>query len=237
MPRGNGCRWTGFLSVRRFFTANIRNWNTRDSYGRAVREFCDWCEDRGLRLESLNPVIVACYIELLDRERGSSKPSMKQHLAAIRMLFDYLVTGRVLPMHPPSSVRGPKYSIKRGKTPVLSAEQTRQPLDSIDTTTVLGPRNRALIATLVYTFSRVSAALGLKVEDYFASGKRWKLRLMEKGGRYNETYVHYNAEAYLDNYLDAAGSAAGRSLRCSEAWTGSESYRAVALAGPIRCGR
>ena len=48
-----------------FFTANIRNPNTRVSYGRAVREFCQWCEDRGLQLEDLNPVIVAGYIELL----------------------------------------------------------------------------------------------------------------------------------------------------------------------------
>lgn len=101
-----------------FFTANIRNPNTRVSYGRAVREFCEWCEARGLRLEALNPVIVAGYIELLgrpvtDNGRGYSKPSVKQHLAAIRMLLDFLVTGGVLPMNPATSVRGPKYSIKR----------------------------------------------------------------------------------------------------------------------------
>src|ERR1700722_14256937 len=95
-----------------FFTANIRNSNTRDSYGRAVREICEWCEARGLRLEALNAVIVAGYIEFLglrvaNRGRGYSKPSVKQHLAAIRMLFDYLVTGGILPTIPASSVRGP----------------------------------------------------------------------------------------------------------------------------------
>jgi integrase/recombinase XerD len=103
-----------------FFTANIRNKNTRLSYGRALWEFCDWCEERGFRLEDLNPVLVAGYIELLGRPvaehgRGYSKLSVKQHLAAIRMLFDYLVTGGILPTNPASSVRGPKYSIKRGK--------------------------------------------------------------------------------------------------------------------------
>ena len=112
-----------------FFTANIRNPNTRVSYGRAVREFCACCEDRGVTLEALNPVIVAGYIEMLGQPiekhgRGYSKPSVKQHLAAIRMLFDYLVTGGVLPMNPASSVRGPKYSIKRGKTSVFSAEES-----------------------------------------------------------------------------------------------------------------
>lgn len=106
------------------------------SYGRAVRDFCEWCETRSLQLEVLNPVIVAGYIELrglpIEKNgRGYSKPSVKQHLAAIRMLFDCLVTGGVLPMNPASSVRGPTYSFKRGKTPVVSAEEARQLLDSI----------------------------------------------------------------------------------------------------------
>jgi len=158
-----------------FFTANIRNPNTRVSYGRAVREFCQWCEDRGFALERLNPVIVAGYIELLGQPvekngRGYSLPSVKQHLAAIRMLFDYLVTGGVLPMNPASSVRGPKYSIKRGKTPVLSAEEARQLLDAIETDTIIGLRDRALIGVMVFSFSRISAAVSMRIEDYFQEG-------------------------------------------------------------------
>ncbi len=194
-----------------FFTANIRNPNTRVSYGRAVREFCRWCEDHGIQLEGLNPVIVAGYIELLGQPvekngRGYSKPTVKQHLAAIRMLFDFLVTGGVLPMNPASSVRGPKYSIKRGKTPVLTAEDARQLLDSIETDTIIGLRDRALIGVMVYSFSRVSAATSMRVEDYFQSGKRWKFRFIEKGGKYNEVFAHHNAEAYVDAYLEAAGT-------------------------------
>jgi integrase/recombinase XerD len=193
-----------------FFTANIRNPNTRVSYGRAVREFCEWCEDHGLQLETLNPVIVAGYIELLGNPvekngRGYSKPSVKQHLAAIRMLFDYLVTGGVLPMNPASSVRGPKYSIRRGKTPVLSAEEARQFLDSIETDTIIGLRDRALIGVMVYTFARVTAAISMRVEDYFQARKRWKFRFMEKGGKYNEVFAHHNAKAYVDAYIEAAG--------------------------------
>jgi site-specific recombinase XerD len=193
-----------------FFTANIRNANTRVSYGRAVREFCEWCEDRGLRLETLNPVLVAGYIELLGRPvvnngRGYSKPSVKQHLAAIRMLFDYLVTGGILPTNPASSVRGPKYSIKRGKTPVLTAEDARELLDSIETDTVIGLRDRALIGVMVFSFARISAAVSMRVEDYVQSGKRWRFRFMEKGGKYNEVFAHHNAEEYLDAYIEAAG--------------------------------
>jgi site-specific recombinase XerD len=193
-----------------FFTANIRNANTRNSYARAVRDFFQWCEDRGLELRDLNPVIVAGYIELLDSPldksgRGYSKPTVKQNLAAIRMLFDYLVTGGIIQMNPASSVRGPRYSIKRGKTPVLSAEEARQLLDSIETDTIIGLRDRALIGVMVFSFSRVSAAISMRVEDYFQSGKRWKFRFMEKGGKYNEVFAHHNAENYVDAYIEAAG--------------------------------
>jgi site-specific recombinase XerD len=193
-----------------FFTANIRNPNTRHSYGRAVRDFFTWCEDRGFSLEVLNPVLVAGYVELLGRPieqdgRGYSKPSVKQHLAAIRMLFDYLVTGGVLPSNPASSVRGPKYSIKRGKTPVLTAEEARQLLDAIETDTIMGLRDRALIGVMVYSFARVSAAVSMRVEDYFQAGKRWKFQFMEKGGKHNQVYAHHNAEAYVDAYLNATG--------------------------------
>jgi len=197
-----------------FFTANIRNPNTRVSYGRAVREFCHWCEDRGLRLEALNSVILAGYIELLGRPvmengRGYSKPSVKQHLAAIRMLLDYLVTGGILPTNPASSVRGPKYKIKRGKTPVLSAEDARTLLDSIipkdeEGNPVPNPplsslRDRAFIAVMVFSFARVSAVVSMRVEDYVQAGKRWKFRFMEKGGKYNEVFAHHNAEKYLNH--------------------------------------
>jgi integrase/recombinase XerD len=186
-----------------FFTANIRNPNTRAAYARAVTDFCQWCEQRGLTLAGLHPVIVASYVESLGAKY--SKPSVKQHLAAIRMLFDYLVTGGVLPMNPAGSVRGPKYVTKRGKTPVLTAEEARQLLDSIETTTVTGLRDRALVAVMIYSFARVSAVIGLRIEDYFQSGRRGKLRFMEKGGKYNEVYAHHNVEAYLDAYLQAAG--------------------------------
>ena len=185
-----------------FFTANIRNKNTRQAYGRAVREFFDWCEAHHRRLDDIDPITVAAYIE----QHAGSKPSVKQHLAAIRMLFDYLVTGQVIPFNPAASVRGPKYSIKRGKTPVLRPEEARALLDSINTSSIAGLRDRALIGVMVYSFARVSAVVGMRVEDYYRQGgKRWWFRLHEKGGKRHEVPAHHNAEEYLDAYLDAAG--------------------------------
>ncbi|RIK67123.1 MAG: integrase [Planctomycetota bacterium] len=186
-----------------FFTANIRNRNTRLAYARAVATFFDWCDARDLRLETIEPVVVATYIEEL--QKSLAAPSVKQNLAAIRVLFDWLVVGQVVPFNPAASVRGPKHVVKRGKTPVLTADQARKLLDSINTETVVGLRDRALIGVMVYSFARVGAVVAMRVEDYFQSGKRWQVRLHEKGGKRHEVPAHHNAEAYLDAYIEAAG--------------------------------
>jgi len=199
---------SGRKAVKRFFeffTANIRNKNTREAYYRALVDFFAWCDDRGFDLIDLEPIVVAAYVEYLGEVY--SKPTIKQHLAAIRMCFDWLVTGQVLPMNPAASVRGPSYVIKRGKTPVLTADEARQLLDSIDISTPVGLRDRAFIGVMVYSFARVSAVVGMRVEDYYQNGKRWWIRLHEKGGKFHEVPAHHNAEAYLDAYLRAAGIA------------------------------
>jgi site-specific recombinase XerD len=186
-----------------FFTANIRNPNTRAAYAHAVGQFLAWCQRHRLELHTLEPIAVAAYVEELMQIR--SAPTVKQHLAAIRMLFDWLVVGQVVPTSPASSVRGPKHVVKRGKTLVLDAEQARMLLDSIDAGKLVGKRDRALIAVMVYSFARVSAVISMNVEDYWQNGKRCWLRLHEKGGKHHEVPAHHNAEEYLDAYLHAAG--------------------------------
>jgi site-specific recombinase XerD len=183
-----------------FFVATIRNKNTREAYVRANAQFFLWCEARGLSLHSIQPLHVAAYIERHPRAR----PTVKQHLAAIRRLLDWLVRNQVLPTNPASSVRGPTHVVKRGKTPVLTADQARKLLDAIDISTVGGLRDRALIAVMVYSFARVSAVVSMDVEDYFQSGKRWWVRLHEKGGKEHAVPAHHNAEAYIDAYIEAA---------------------------------
>ena len=186
-----------------FFTANIRNLNTRLAYGRAVALFFDWCDRKGLSLHKIEPIAVAAYVEELLKQR--STPTVKQSLAAIKMLFDWLVTGHVLNINPAAAVRGPKYVTKRGKTPVLTANQARMLLESITTSTIIGLRDRALIGVMVYSFARVSAVVNLMINDYFQDGKKWWFRFKEKGGKLHLVPAHHNAEDYLDAYLDSAG--------------------------------
>ena len=186
-----------------FFTANIRNPNTRKAYGRAVGQFLSWCEDHGLALATVEPVHVAAYIE--GKQKRVSVATVKQHLAAIRVLFDWLVTGQVVPINPATSVRGPRLVVERGKTPVLTEDEARALLGAIDTSRLAGLRDRALIGIMLYSFARVSAVIRMQVRDYYPTGKRWMIRLTEKGGKHRDLPVHHKAEAYLDAYLDVAG--------------------------------
>jgi site-specific recombinase XerD len=212
-----------------FFAASIENDNTRMAYYRAVCSFFAWFDEHGIgELPDIEPFHVAAYLKALrvsdagDRavkERTASRPTVKQHLAAIRMLFDWLVVGQILAINPAHAVRGPKHVVKRGKTPVLTEDQARYLLASIKLTRkvtlpdgsdaempwLVGLRDRALIGVMVYSFARISAAVAMEIDDYFPNGKRWWLRLHEKGGKRHEMPAHHKLEQFLDDYLDAAG--------------------------------
>jgi site-specific recombinase XerD len=186
-----------------FFTANIRNPHTRRAYARACNRFFAWCEQRGLALAAIRPFDVAAYIEGLQQEH--SAPGVKQQLAAVRMLFDWLVVGQVLPTNPAAAVRGPKHVVKTGKTPVLEGAEWRKLLDSIPATTLRDLRDRALIATLTYSFARINAALEMKVEDLRPRGAAWTIRLHEKGGKQHAMPCHHALAEALRAYIDTAG--------------------------------
>ena len=186
-----------------FFAVTIRNKNTRIAYLHAASRFFAWCEHHQLgALDEIEPLHVAAYIEALGKD--FEKPTVKQHLAAIRMLFDWLVTGQVVATNPAHSVRGPRHVVKTGKTTVLDAEQARVLLDSVDTSTLIGLRDRALISVMTFAFARIGAVVAMRVEDYYPKGKRWWVRLHEKGGKRHEMPAHHNLEAYLDAYIEAA---------------------------------
>jgi len=191
---------------------------TRAAYVTAVAQFCSWCQENGLQLAYIRPLHVSAYIE----SKQLSAPSIKQHLAALRGLFNWLVIRQVVPDNPALFVKGPRFSRQVGITPIMEAEQMRLLLDSIpvvrkvkvarkhgggykEVADVKGLRDRAAIAIMAYTFARVSALVGLRLGDYRLEGKRARLRLMEKGGKEKLVWLHREAEESLDAYIKEAG--------------------------------
>jgi site-specific recombinase XerD len=191
-----------------FFTSNIRNPNTRRAYTRACSQFFAWCDARGLTFATIRPFDVSTYIEA--RQQTHSAPDVKQQLAAVRVLFDWLITGQVVPINPAATVRGPKHVVKTGKTPVLDGREWRMLVDAIPMESVRDLRDRALIVTLTYSFARIGAALKMKIEDLRPKGAGWELRLHEKGGKHHVMPCHHALAEALRAYLDAAGIAEDR---------------------------
>ncbi len=200
-----------------FFAATIRNKNTRAAYMTAIAQFCGWCQDNGLQLAGIRALHVSAYIE----SKAMSAPSIKQHLAALRGLFNWLVIKQVVPENPALFVKGPRFSRQVGITPIMEAEQVRLLLDSIkvvrrvkisakhggghrEVADIKGLRDRAAIGIMAYTFGRVSAIVGLRLGDCRLEGKRARLRLMEKGNKEKLVWLHREAEEHLAAYLSAA---------------------------------
>ena len=188
-----------------FFTAQIRNTNTRAAYARAATRFFAWCQNAAgvNQLIQIEPIHVAAWIE--GRAAEVSAPTVKQELAALRKLFDWLVIGQVLPASPATFVRGPSHSVKIGTTPVLTVDQARVLLSSIPKDTVAGHRDRTLIALMIYSFARISAALALDVGDLYRELHRLNIRLNEKGGKRHHMPCHHTLDAYLVQYMTLAG--------------------------------
>jgi hypothetical protein len=185
--------------VLEFFTGQINNDHTRRACMNATRRFAAWCAQKNLdELSSVQPFHVAAFIKDLQAE--VSPPTVKQHLAALRMLFDWLVTGHVIDVNPVHSVRGPKYVGKKGKTPVLTAHEARTLLDSIP----IVPRSDRPHGLQFRPRRCCPADEGRR---YFVQGRRRWVRLHEKGGKEHDVPCHHNLDHFLGEYIAAAGIA------------------------------
>lgn len=186
-----------------FFVGHIRNPNTRTAYSRAVSDFISWADGIGIQsLDQVRPIDVASWVE--DMITRYSTATVKQHLAGVSMLFDWLVVHHLLPVNPATSVRGPRQHISKGKTPALDPSEARYLITSIDAGTHIGLRDRALIGTMLYSFARIGAALAMNVEDVFVQRRRLWLRLHEKGGKLHDMPCHHELEEWLSTYIEIA---------------------------------
>jgi len=208
-----------------WFAARLTNPNTRTTYGRAIGKFCAWCAEQGLeRLEDVEPVHVASFLNAL-RAAGASRATRRQHLSAVRGLYNDLLSGGALGIrhNPALSVRGPRMIIERGKTPILTASEARKLLLAPDISHVVGLRDRAIIGVMLYTFARVSATARLDVADYRRTAEGAEMLFREKGGRERRVPAHPQLQEYLDAYLETGRirtgplfrTARGRSRRLS----------------------
>lgn len=199
---------TGDLAAFRFlefFAVRIENPHTRRAYYRNVYQFCVWLARRNIPIHKVTSLHIASFLEHLKRHQYS-KPTIKQYLAAIRELLDWQTVGGVLPFNPAAAVRGPKHVVGKGSTPVLTEAEATHLLTSIDTSHVVGCRDKALVAMMTYTFCRIDAALEMDIgRSYFPQGKRWMVKLEEKNGKVGVMPTHHLLEEALDAYIEAAG--------------------------------
>lgn len=192
------------FAAEEFFFGRIRNEHTRGAYLVAVRRFLRWAEKRGLELNTITPRDVGVYIDGL-RKENTSVATRKQHLAALRHFFDSLVTRHAVILNPALSVRGERYQVVEGKTPEITVQGARTLLHSIDASNVVGLRDRAIVAILIYTAARAGAVASLKRGSLYHAGDQWMMHFEEKGGKSREIPVRHDLKQMLFEYIDAAG--------------------------------
>ena len=163
-----------------FFKGKLRNPNTRRAYEHSAETFLKFAVAyHGIdRLDAIRPPHISAWLDAMTAN-GLAAPTVKQRLAALVTLFDSLVAQQILHRNPAKLVEGPSHVIHKGSTPVLSGEEMVQLLDAIDTTSLIGKRDRAIIGTMAYSFARISAVTSLKVGNVFHQKRRlWLLSLI-----------------------------------------------------------
>lgn len=184
-----------------FIYGKIRNPHTRAAYERAIRRFLDHCDSLNKQLPTVSPRDVGSYLD----EQDYAPATKKLHLSAIRHFFDTLVTRHVIMLNPAHSVRGERLQVVEGKTPEITIPQARKLMKSLDTSHVVGLRDRAIIAILIYTAARVGAVATLRRGDFYDLGDEYCLRFAEKGGKSREIPVRHDLKQFIGKYLAAGG--------------------------------
>ena len=184
-----------------FIYGKIRNEHTRRSYGRAVSQFLSHIERQRKELSQISPRDVGSYLDSLNYAPATKK----LHLSGLRHFFDTLVTRHVIVLNPAASVRSERLNVVEGKTPEITVAQARTLLQSIDTSNIVGLRDRASIGILIYTAARVGAVSRLRRQDFYDLGDQYCLRFTEKGGKSREIPVRHDLRGFIEDYMRIAG--------------------------------
>lgn len=191
---------SGF-AYEEFLFGQIRNPNTRRAYQAAINRFLEWLRQQDLPLVKVAPRDVGDYLDSLKL----SIPSKKLHRAALNHFFDFQVQRHAVVLNPVSSVRNERYQVAEGKTPEITIKQARRLFGAIEGSTVVGLRDRAAIAVLAYSGSRIGAVARLRRQDLVHEGDQWVLCFTDKGGKHRKVPVRHDLQRMLFGYLEAAG--------------------------------
>lgn len=185
-----------------FIYGTISNPHTREAYLRNIRSFFKWLDESepGIELRQITPKMVRQYLD----EHSGAVATKKQHLSALRHFFDVCVTRHAMLLNPALSVRGERHSVIEGKTPEITIKECRKLLKSIDTETLIGKRDRAIIYILIYTAARIGAVANLKVGDVYHSSDQWMFHFDEKGGKSREIPMRHDMQKVLMEYITEA---------------------------------
>ncbi len=192
------------FAYEEFLFGQIRNKHTRRAYTHAVHRFLDWIKKHDLALHQVTPRDVSDYLESL---KTLSIPSKKLHRAALNHFFDLQVKRHAIVLNPVSSVRNERYEVSEGKTPEITVKDARKLFRSIDLSTLMGIRDRAILAVLAYSGSRIGAVARLRLKDFTHEGDQWVLAFNDKGGKHRKVPVRHDLQQVLLGYLNAAGIA------------------------------
>ncbi len=184
-----------------FFSGVIANDLTRIAYTRAVRWFLEWSQVCGKELHEITAADVGQYLRGLE----GSLSKKKQHHSALRRFFNLLVERHLCIINPALVARTERLEVSEGKTPQITAAQSRRLLAAIDPTTKLGRRDRAIVGILMWTGVRAGSIARLRCGDYYETGEQWMLRFDEKRRRTREIPVRHDLHNYLRDYVEAAG--------------------------------
>ena len=221
----------GQFAWEEFFSGQIRNKYTRAAYLHAVKAFLKWIEPQEPQLARVTPGLVGRYFDHL----RISIPSKKLHMSAIRGFFDVLVLRHVCMLNPALSVRTERYSVSEGKTPEITPQQARQLLESVDTASPSGIRDKAIIATLIFTAVRAGAVAKLRMQDLVNEGSQYSLRFSEKGGKQRAIPIRHDLQVMLFQYLDLLGGGESKDSPLFRSVSRKGTYSELGLSGVDIC--
>jgi integrase/recombinase XerD len=148
---------------------------------------------------------VMAWERLMREEQGSQASTVRRRLAALSSLFAHLMKFDVVAMNPVRDVERPAVNRTEGMTLAFSQKQARALLDKPDPNTLLGIRDRAILAVGLQVGFRRAEIAALKVGDFHMNRGLDCLKVLRKGGKKGSLAIHPQAAQRIRNYLEVAG--------------------------------